>query len=205
MINWIRSGRHLLEVLTRHLPRSTEENYEKPQSERWISDRDSSKSEMLLNHLTYSVDPTLREFPCHHRLSCLWIETSEVNLCTTTWWFTVWCYISNAFRPHIGIQNSTTCGAQIRVFWVVTPYAITCLFWFYLVRICAHSINKVVLIINLCSSQFFLWNILFWHWCFSIYLKHIQSPWRDRQHFSPKRQNKHIISLGVITRRPKLE
>jgi len=56
MINWIRSGCHLLEVPTRHLPGRTEENYEKPQSELWNSDRDSRKSEMLLNQFTYSVD-----------------------------------------------------------------------------------------------------------------------------------------------------
>ena len=83
MINWIRSGRNLFEVLTQHLPGRTEENYEKPQSEWWISDRDSNKSEMLLNQLTYSVDPKLPEFPCHHRLNCIGIKSSEVNLCTS--------------------------------------------------------------------------------------------------------------------------
>ena len=45
MKNWIRSGRDLLEILIRRLSGRTEENYEKPQ---WISDRDSSQSEMLL-------------------------------------------------------------------------------------------------------------------------------------------------------------
>jgi hypothetical protein len=79
MINWIGSGRNLLEELTRHLPGKTEENYEKPQSEWWISDRVSSQSEMLLIQLTYSVGPTLRGFPCHYRLNCLEIESSEVN------------------------------------------------------------------------------------------------------------------------------
>jgi hypothetical protein len=184
----------MLEVLTRHLPGRTEKNYEKPQSEWRISDRDSSKSEILLNQLTYSVDLTLREFPCHHRVNCLGIVSSEVNLCTSTWWFTACCHKSNAFRPHIRFQNSTTCGAHMRVFWDVTPNAITSLFWFYLIHICAHSINKVVLIINFCSSRFFVWNVPFWRWCFSIHLKHIQSPWRKRQHVSPKRQNKYYLA-----------
>ena len=124
-------------------------------SEWWISDRDSSQSEKLLNQLTYSVDPTLRKIPCHHRLNCLGIESREVNVCTSTWWFTAWCHKNNEFRPHLSFQNSTTCGAQMRVFWVVTPYMITRLFWFYLVHICAHIIDKVVLIISLCSSRFF--------------------------------------------------
>ena len=62
MINWIRIGRNLLEVLTWHLPRTTEENYEKHQSEWLISDRDSSQSEMLLIQLTYSVDPRYASF-----------------------------------------------------------------------------------------------------------------------------------------------
>jgi len=80
-----KKGRNLLQVLTWHLPGGTEENYEKPQSEWWISDRDSSQSEKLLNQLTYSVDPTLRKIPCHHRLNCLGIESREVNVCTSTW------------------------------------------------------------------------------------------------------------------------
>jgi hypothetical protein len=159
MINWIRRGRNLLQVLTWHLPGGTEKNYEKPQSEWWISDRDSSQSEKLLNQLTYSVDPTLHKIPYQHRLNCLGIESREVNVCTITWWFTAWCHKNNEFRPHISFQNSTTCGAQMRVFWVVTPYVITRLFWFYLVHICAHIIDKVVLIISLCSSRFFLCEI----------------------------------------------
>jgi hypothetical protein len=67
MINWMGSGRNLLEVLIRHLSGSTEENYEKPKSEWWISDRDSSQSEVSLIQFTYSADPTLSVFPCHHR------------------------------------------------------------------------------------------------------------------------------------------
>jgi len=82
MINWIRSGRNLLEILTRHLPGRTEENYEKPPSDWWISDRDSSQSEMLSIQLTYLEDPTLHVFPCHHKVICLEFESIEVNSCT---------------------------------------------------------------------------------------------------------------------------